>query len=104
MKSVLADSLLGALLGALLLGASPALAADQVSGQSFDRQTKTITEELQIQQEQGVFGRAGSSGLSQDGRAGRSVGDRDFDRYVQRLGYQMRLYNDRISRDPAGFQ
>ena len=98
------SALVGSLLGALLLGASLALAVDQVSDQSFDQQTKAISEGLQLQQEQGVFGRAGSASPSEEGRAGRSMGDRDFDRYVQRLGYQLRLYNERSSRDPAGFQ
>ena len=98
------SSLTSSLLSALLLGIPLVLAAERVNDQSFDQQTKAISEGLQLQQEQGVFGRAGNADMSDEGHPGRSTGDRDFDRYVERLGNQLRLYNDRAGRDPAGFQ
>lgn len=99
------SSLIGSALGALVLSVPIALAADIVTDQSFNQETRAITKGLELQHEQGVFGRAGSSALSEEGQAApRSVGDREIDRYVQRLGYQLRLYNERASRDPSGFQ
>ncbi|WP_231874487.1 hypothetical protein [Azoarcus sp. KH32C] len=78
-------------------------AAPTVSGGSFDQQTQAIDEGMKAKEDSGVFGRPGFTG-DEGPRASSSVGDRDMDRYVQRLGYEIRLRNAMQDRDSAGFR
>lgn len=99
MKSRLVSlSVLAALVMAL---PSTLSAAPTVSDGSFDQQTKAIDEGMKAKEDSGVFGRPGFTG--DEGPRASSVGDRDMDRYVQRLGYEIRLRNAMQDRDSAGF-
>lgn len=92
-----------ALLGAALIVALPsAVAADTVSDTSFDRQARAIDEGMKLKEDSGVFGRPGLSG--DEGPRSSAVGDRELDRYVQRLALEIRLRNAIMDRDPTGFR
>lgn len=96
-------STLLALLGAMLLLALPsALAAETVSDASFDGQARAIDEGMKLTEDSGVFGRPGLSG--DEGPRASAVGDRELDRYVQRLALEIRLRNAIMDRDPNGFR
>lgn len=91
-----------ALLGAVLILAPPsAVAADTVSDASFDRQARAIDEGMKLKEDSGVFGRPGLRG--DEGPRASAVGDRELDRYVQRLALEIRLRNAIADRDPDGF-
>lgn len=92
-----------ALLGAVLILALPsALATDTVSDASFDQQARAIDEGMKLKEDSGVFGRPGLSG--DEGPRASAVGDRELDRYVQRLALEIRLRNAIMDRDPNGFR
>lgn len=96
-------STLMALLGAMLLLALPsAVAADAVNDASFDGQARAIDEGMKLTEDSGVFGRPGLSG--EEGPRASAVGDRELDRYVQRLALEIRLRNAIMDRDPNGFR
>jgi len=94
-KSALLASLM-----ALVLAVPAALAAS--SDGSFDEQAQAVHEGMQIKQDAGVFGRPGDV-PGEDGPRKSAVGDRDLDRYVQRLGFEIRMRNSVAERDPTGF-
>lgn len=92
-----------ALLGAVLILTLPsAIAADTVSDKSFDRQAQALDEGMKLKEDAGVFGRPGLSG--DEGPRASAVGDREMDRYVQRLAVEIRLRNALMDRDPTGFR
>lgn len=88
-------------LAALVMALPSTLSAATVSDGSFDQQTKAIDEGMKAKEDSGVFGRPGFA--SEEGPRASSVGDRDMDRYVQHLGYEIRLRNAMQDRDSAGF-
>ncbi|AYH43296.1 hypothetical protein [Azoarcus sp. DN11] len=91
-----------AMVGAMLILAFPsAVAADTVSGVSFDRQTRALDEGMKLKEDAGVFGRPGLGG--EEGPRASAVGDRELNRYVQRLALEIRLRNAITDRDPDGF-
>ena len=55
-----------------------------------------------LKEDAGVFGRPGLSG--DEGPRASAVGDREMDRYVQRLALEIRLRNAIMDRDPNGFR
>lgn len=75
----------------LALVAVPAL-GDAISDESFDKESQRISEDLQLHEELGAFGRPGDMLLDEAAPAA-SVGDRDLDRYVARLGLELRMRN-----------
>ena len=82
------------LIGLIMVVASGlALAEAQVSDRSFNTETTAVTEEVRIQRDSGAFGRAGDEFQAPQGVAGYSVGDRDMNRYVRRLGEEIRMRN-----------
>lgn len=87
---------------ALALSSAPVLGQESVDDMAFDDQTQAVGEKLQLQEEAGVFGRAGSIPGEEALPAG-TVRDRDFDRYVERLGWELRMRNMHEERDPSGF-
>lgn len=89
-------------LSALALAAASLQAATTVRDDSFDEQAQAVHEGLQIKQDAGVFGRPGDV-PGEEGPRKSSVGDRDLDRYVQRLGFELRMRNAISERDPSGF-
>jgi hypothetical protein len=92
-----------AVIAALALLAPATLAAPTaVRDDSFDGQAKAVQEGVQIKQDAGVFGRPGDV-PGEDGPRGSAVGDRDLDRYVQRLALEIRMRNAISERDPGGF-
>jgi hypothetical protein len=97
-----------ALVTLVLLAASSAVGASasadpSVKGKDFDAQTQTIQQGLELTQESGVFGRPGDVPGAEGPRSS-SVGDRELDRYVQRLGFELRMRNAITDRDPEGFR
>ncbi|NMG45840.1 hypothetical protein GPA22_19160 [Aromatoleum toluvorans] len=91
-----------AVIGAVLILALPStVAADAVSDESFDRQARALDEGAKLKEDAGVFGRPGLSG--EEGPRASAVGDRELDRYVQRLALEIRLRNAISDRDPGGF-
>jgi hypothetical protein len=96
------------LIAAVLLAAPGAVAASaaadpSVKGKDFDAQTQAIQQGLELTQESGVFGRPGDV-PGMEGPRSSSVGDREMDRYVQRLGFEIRMRNAISDRDPEGFR
>ena len=97
-----------ALVAAMLLAApsvvgASAAADPSVSEKDFDAQTQAIQQGLEVTQESGVFGRPGDvPGV--EGPRSSAVGDRELDRYVQRLGFEIRMRNAIADRDPEGFR
>jgi outer membrane receptor protein involved in Fe transport len=97
-----------ALVAAMLLAApsvvgASAAADPSVSEKDFDAQTQAIQQGLEVTQESGVFGRPGDV-PGMEGPRSSSVGDRELDRYVQRLGFELRMRNAISDRDPEGFR
>lgn len=88
-------------LAALTMPATLAAAPD-VDGKSFDQQARSIDDGVKATADSGVFGRPGPAG-DQAPRSS-SVGDREMDRYVQRLGMEIRLRNSMADRDETGFR
>ncbi|NMG16828.1 hypothetical protein [Aromatoleum bremense] len=92
-----------AAMATLALIVPPSMAApDKVRDQSFDEQARAVQERVELKQDAGVFGRPGDV-PGEEGPRGSSVGDRDLDRYVQRLGFEIRMRNAIADRDSAGF-
>ncbi len=93
-----------ALITAALFGASLTIAAapTAVDDSDFDAQTKAIEEGRELRQGAGVFGRPGDR-PGEEGPRSSAVGDRDLDRYVERLAIEIRLRNAMADRDPEGF-
>lgn len=81
----------------LALAAAPAL-GDAVRDESFDKESRRLAEELQLHEEIGAFGRPGDM-LADEAAPVASVGDRDLDRYVARLGLELRLSNALADRE-----
>ena len=96
---------LGVLAALMMALPSTLSAAASVTDKSFDRQGDAIDEGIKAKEDSGVFGRPGFTAGDEGPRGPRSsaVGDRDLDRYVQRLGYEIRLRNAITERDSAGF-
>ena len=97
-----------ALVAAMLLAApsvvgASAAADPAVSEKDFDAQTQAIQQGLEVTQESGVFGRPGDV-PGMEGPRSSAVGDRELDRYVQRLGFEIRMRNAIADRDPEGFR
>lgn len=102
-RNMSARSVFLAAMATLALTVPPSLAApDEVRDESFDEQARAVQEGLEIKQDAGVFGRPGDA-PGEEGPRGSSVGDRDLDRYVQRLGFEIRMRNAIAERDAAGF-
>ncbi|NMG73542.1 hypothetical protein [Aromatoleum diolicum] len=96
-------SALLALIAALTLVVPASVAAPTVKGDSFDEQAQAVKEGLQIKQDAGVFGRPGDV-PGEEGPRASAVGDRDLNRYVQRLALEIRMRNAIADRDPEGFR
>lgn len=92
-----------ALITSALFAAPLAVAAPTaVDDSDFDAQAKAIEEGRELKQEAGVFGRPGDR-PGEEGPRSSAVGDRDLDRYVERLAIEIRLRNAMAERDPEGF-
>ena len=97
-----------ALVAAVLLAAPSVVAASaaadpSIKGKDFDAQTEAIQQGIELKQESGVFGRPGDMPGAEGPRSS-AVGDRELDRYVQRLGFELRMRNAIADRDPEGFR
>jgi hypothetical protein len=89
---------------AIALLAIPSVGATAANDdKAFDAQTQTIQAGMELTQESGLFGRPGDRPGAEGPRAS-SVGDRDLDRYVQRLAVEIRMRNAIAERDPEGFR
>lgn len=98
-----AQSQARALITAALFAAPLAVAAPTaVDDSDFDAQAKAIEEGRELRQGAGVFGRPGDR-PGEEGPRSSAVGDRDLDRYVERLAIEIRLRNAMADRDPEGF-
>lgn len=87
----------------LLVPASVAAGPPTVRGDSFDAQAHAVKEGLQVTQDAGVFGRPGDA-TGEEGPRRSAIGDRELDRYVSRLAFEIRMRNAIADRDPAGFR
>lgn len=93
-----------ALIAAAALTATSSVAAGPAEKDaSFDEQAQAVQEGLQLKQDAGVFGRPGDTPGAEGPRAS-AVGDRDLDRYVQRLAFEIRMRNAIYDRDTSGFR
>lgn len=97
-----------ALIASVLLAAPSVVAASaaadpSVKGKDFDAQTQSIQQGIELTEESGVFGRPGDV-PGEEGPRSSAIGDRELDRYVQRLGFELRMRNAITDRDPEGFR
>jgi len=94
---------LASIAAVVLIAPSSVAAAPTEKDASFDEQAQAVQEGLQLKQDAGVFGRPGDTPGAEGPRAS-AVGDRDLDRYVQRLGFEIRMRNTIYDRDTSGFR
>lgn len=90
-------TMFAAMAAVLALAAAPAL-GDAVNDESFDNESQRLAEELQLHSDIGAFGRPGDMMLDEAAPTA-SVGDRDLDRYVARLGLELRMRNALADRE-----
>jgi len=98
-----ASGYLALIAAVVLIAPSGVAAAPAEKDASFDEQAQAVQEGIQLKQDAGVFGRPGDI-PGEEGPSASAVGDRDLDRYVERLGFEIRMRNAISDRDVSGFR